>query len=207
MTALSVLEAAPAACCEDEEWRLIPAWPHHGASTCGRVRSVTWLDENGIWHLGAILPQHPDKRKGKGYLYADLRDGGRRRKAHVAVLVLEAHRGLKPGPDYEACHSNGRTDNHLRHLRWDTREANLAEMWEARRAVTDPVTEALQCHRSQVRGGPVDPVVCHSRSVTGDSSPGTVRVPFLSTLPFHFLSLTSSLRSLCSLRSDRRPVS
>ena len=109
MTAPSLL-ARPAAvvwaCCEDEDWKPIPDWPHE-ASSCGRIRSIDRLGADGVWRLGAILPQYPDRRKGKGYMYADLTDGKRRRKVHVAVAVLEAHRELKPGPGYEACHSGG----------------------------------------------------------------------------------------------------
>jgi NUMOD4 motif len=143
LSASSLLEltAAPA-CCAGETWKPIPDWPHE-ASTCGRVRSIDRQDENGVWRLGAILPQHPDKRKGKGYLYVTLRDGKRTRKVHVAVAVLEAHRGLRPFPDWEACHNDGiRTDNHLAGLRWDSREGNRADMLRHRqeRAVTQGVT-------------------------------------------------------------------
>jgi hypothetical protein len=128
LSASSILELEGAiACCEDERWEPIPYWPHE-ASSCGRVRSVNRIDAAGRLLLGDILPQHPDRRPGKGYLYVTLRDGKRRRKAAVAVLVLEAHRELRPGPGYEACHNHGvRTDNHLSKLRWDTRKANRAD--------------------------------------------------------------------------------
>jgi hypothetical protein len=117
-----------------DEWADIPEWPHE-AHEDGRVRRKPWRDADGCLHLGGEVAQCPDKRKGKGYLYVTLRDGPRRRKAHVAVLVLEAHRKPKPGPGYEACHNNNnRTDNRLCNLRWDTKEANLAQMWEERRA-------------------------------------------------------------------------
>lgn len=128
MNAPSLLTAAPAACCEDEKWDLIPDWPHHEASSCGRVRMLDHLGADGRLRLGGILPQFADKRPGKGYLYVMLRDGARHRKAAVAVLVLEAHRGLRPGPGYEACHNHGvRTDNHLSEIRWDTKKANRAD--------------------------------------------------------------------------------
>lgn len=127
MNAPSLLAAAPAVCCEDEKWELIPGWPYE-ASSCGRGRSIDRLGDDGIWRLGAILPPQPDKRPGKGYLYWDLRDGKRRRRVPVAVAVLEAHRKPRPGPGYEACHNDGvRTDNHLAKLRWDTKKANRAD--------------------------------------------------------------------------------
>ena len=215
MTAPSLLEAAPTACCADETWRPIPAWPHHGASSCGRVRSVTWLDENGIWHLGAILPQHPDKRKGKGYLYVNLRDGKRHRRAAVAVVVLEAHRGLRPFPDWEACHNDGvRTDNHLAKLRWDSRQGNLADQWrhamerKAGGGVTEkaanrdepPVFPSRQPGFPRMRfrrPGRYSPFRGHALKGTGSFS-------FHPPLSLVFPSVKSSLRSLRSLRDQGR---
>lgn len=202
MSAPSILTfgVADQPCCEDETWKRIPDWPHHEASTCGRVRSTDRLDENGVWRLGAILPQHPDRRKGKGYLYAILRDGKRRRKVHVAVAVLEAHRGLKPGPRHEACHSGPKTDNHLVKLRWDTKEANLAEMWEARRLVT------AQAGHVTDRAFPQDGALRYPsrHGVTGDGTPGTGRFPSFPRFPPHFTSLNPALRMLRSIRSSRR---
>lgn len=201
MTALSVLETVPA-CCPDEIWELIPAWPHE-ASSCGRLRSIDRIGPDGVWRLGQVLPLHPDKRKGKGYLYAHLRDGKRRRKVPVAVAVLEAHDKLRPGPEFEACHANDiRTDNHRSNLSWDTWQANRAQMWERRRVVTTEPCDALICHRSQVRVGAVPCAICHSPSVTGDSSHGTGRFPFLPPSPSIFLSV-NPLRSLRSLRSRK----
>jgi len=208
LSALSLLERAPAvaACCEDETWKPVPAWPHE-ASTCGRVRSIDRLADDGTWRLGALLPQHPDKRPGKGYLYADLLDGKRRRRAAVAVLVLEAHRGLRP-PGCEACHNHGiRTDNHLRKIRWDTRESNLADMAEhARlRAVTEQA--AMTGALSQTAGhGRVRAIGGLSRrSVTGDNSQGTGRSSSFSSFSSVLTSvqplsstLRTSLASLCS---------
>jgi hypothetical protein len=53
------------ACCEDEQWKQLPCWPHE-VSSCGRVRSIDRLDASGVWRLGAMLPQHPDKRRARG---------------------------------------------------------------------------------------------------------------------------------------------
>jgi hypothetical protein len=199
LSAPSLLAAPPSAepsCCGGETWKPVPDWPQHEASTCGRVRRIPWIDAQGCLHVGGILPQHPDKRKGKGYLYVTLREGSRRRKAHVAVLVLEAHRELKPGPGYEACHGNGRTDNHLRWLRWDTKAANLAEMWEARRVTLHPA--GVTDPSSQARRG----VAMASRhDVTGDGLHGTGRSP----IPLSFLSQSASVQPVSrTLRNQFR---
>jgi hypothetical protein len=202
------------ACCDDEEWKPIPDWPHHEASTCGRVRSVDRLGEDGIWRLGAMLPQHPDARRGQGYLYVHLRDGKRRRKAHVAHCVLEAHDKPKPGPGYEACHGNGRTDNHRRYLRWDTKAANLAEMWEQRRcnATLEGVT-GNRTNRGNVRAGASQmqglpglrrrgAVV--TDAVTGDASHGTGSPSSIPICPSVFPSVQPLVRTLrTSFRSVR----
>jgi hypothetical protein len=199
LSAPSLLLDAPA-CCGNEDWKPLPDWPHE-ASTCGRVRSVDRLGDDGIWRLGSLLPPQPDKRPGKGYLYYDLRDGTRRRRIPAAVAVLEAHRGLRPS-GCEACHNHGiRTDNHLSEIRWDTREANLADMLEHARlravtdqaAVTVPLSQAAG-HRG-VRG-----LADLSRAfVTSDDSQGTGRSP----LPFNFPSQSSSVNPF--LRTFRTP--
>jgi hypothetical protein len=157
------------------------------------------LDAEGRLRLGGILPQFPDKRPGKGYLYVMLRDGQRRRKAPVAVLVLEAHRELRPGAGYEACHGPaGRTENHLWNLRWDTKAANLAEMWESRRerAVTGQAASLSQetdlCHKTQVRQGGVALRSLSQLFVTSARKIGTGRSPSILTLRSFFPSLKPS---------------
>lgn len=212
MSAPSVLELnGIAGCCDDEEWKLVPAWPHHEASSCGQVRMLDYLDAAGRLRLGQMLPQHPDKRPGKGYLYVTLRDGQRRRKAAVAVLVLEAHRSQRPGPGYEACHNDGiRTDNHLARIRWDTREANLEDMARHRleRAVTeragDLSPDPYLCHKLQVRWGAVRFRGLSQLFVTSDRPHGTGRFPLPFICPSFFSSLNpQTLRSLRSRRVSR----
>lgn len=202
MSVPSIPELTAADCCADEEWKPIPGWPHHEASTCGRIRSIHRLDADGRLRLGAILPQHPDKRKGKGYLYVNLRDGKRHRRAAVAAVVLEAHRRLRPFPDWEACHGDGvRTDNHLANLRWDTRAANLADKrrHQEERAVTPlPVTR----HKTQVRAGMASQRPSRY-GVTGDGLKGTVSPPPHSIFP----SSPIPLKPLtCTLRTSFRSL-
>ena len=205
MSAPSLLLAAPA-CCANEDWKPIPAWPHE-ASTCGRVRSIDRLGEDGIWRLGGLLPPQPDSRPGKGYLYYDLRDGKRRRRIPAAAAVLEAHRGLRPA-GCEACHNHGiRTDNHLRVIRWDTREANLADMAEhARlRAVTDDAAMTVALSQTAGHRGARDRGPLSLASVTGDVSQGTGSPRSISSFPSILTSVqpcSSTLRTLVrSLRN------
>lgn len=214
MNALSLLAAEDVACCEDETWAQIPDWPHE-ASTCGRVRSVDRLGDDGIWRLGGMLPPQLDKRPGKGYGYYDLRDGSRRRRIPAAVAVLEAHDKPRPGPEYEACHGNDiRTDNHRVNLAWDTKTANLAKMWEARRQqrpLDDPVTSSApqwsrrgqNGHKSQVREGSHVIAGSVTAVVTGDRSQGTgTSRPFQS-----FPSVLTSVQPLVhALRTSFRPL-
>jgi hypothetical protein len=212
LTAPSLLASRSAgpACCDDEEWVRLPGWPHE-ASTCGRVRSVNRLDESGVWRLGAILPQFPDKRPGKGYLYVNLRDGKRFRRAAVAVVVLEAHRGARPFPDWEACHNDGvRTDNHVTRLRWDSRPGNLADQQrhalerKAREGVTENYAKADETGSPTSRQArfprkrlPWPGRYSHAANGTGSFCLFPISLS-------HFIPLTSSLRSLRSLRSSRR---
>jgi hypothetical protein len=192
-------------CCDDEEWKPIPDWPHE-SSTCGRVRSIDRLGDDGIWRLGAMLPPQPDKRPGKGYLYYDLRDGGRRRRIPAAVAVLEAHDKPRPGPEYEACHGNDiRTDNHWVNLCWDTKAANLAKMWEQRRraaeeALTDTGPDlsnsGLLCQKSKVAGGRVTSVRLSSASVKLTGGKAQEASPSNPIFPSHPLSLKPSLSTI-----------
>ena len=189
---------AEAACCQDETWEVIPGWPHE-ASTCGRIRRLPWLDSSGCLHLGGEVACCPDKRKGKGYLYATLRDGTRQRRAHVAVLVLEAHRGPRPGQGWEASHLYGiRTDNHLDGLAWETRAQNLARISQhaLERAVTTqgPVTAGL----SQTAGhrGARDHAALSLTSVTSERKNSTGRSPSFLTFPSSFPSVKPALRAV-----------
>jgi hypothetical protein len=199
LSALSLLErdADLAACCEDETWEPLPGWPHE-FSTCGRVRSITRIDAEGRLRLGQMLPQQKDERKGKGYLYATLRDGKRRRKIHVAAGVLEAHRKPKPGPGYEACHSNHvRTENHLWNLSWDTHAANVAASVQRRlEAVTEQAPDMPV--PSQEGRFPTWRLlgIRHVRSVTRARSHGTGRLPSSSDFPSISPSVNPSQPSL-----------
>jgi hypothetical protein len=198
LSAPSLLAAEPAACCEDEIWKPLPGWPHE-ASTCGQIRSVDRPGGDGIWRLGAMLPQHPDGRPGKGYLYATLLDGKRRRKAHVAVLVLEAHREPRPGPGWEASHLCGiRTDNHLSGLAWETRAQNLARigLHAAERAVTDTCSVTGELSQAAGHRGVRASASLSRAPVTSARNPGTGSLPPFQSFPSRLISVQPILRTL-----------
>lgn len=174
---------------EAEEWADIPGWPHQ-ASTLGQIRRKAWMDASGCVHLPRLLAQTTDKRRGKGYLYVTLRDGARRRKAAVHVLVLEAWRGPRPSPGYDGCHNDGiRTDNRLVKLRWDTREANQADrVTHARlRAVTPPVTTPAPDGPGRYKPQVSAPGAVSRRAVTRNAAHGTRRFCSIPSLLSVFL--------------------
>jgi hypothetical protein len=208
LSGLSILgPEAVAACCDDEDWKPLPGWPHE-VSTCGRGRSITRIDTGGRLRIGQMLPQYEDQRPGKGYVYMMLTDGKRRRKVHVAVAVLEAHDRPKPGPGYDACHGNHvRTQNHRWNVFWDTHAGNVAASVQRRlEAVTDQAADTAEL--SQEDGFPWwrSPALLSQPSVTGDRDFGTGSTRFPSNLPSQFLSLNPLLSSLrTSFRSLRVP--
>lgn len=114
---------------DDEEWRPIPEWLGYEASSRGRIRSLprrvpnAWGTSSLI--AGRVLRPVPDKR---GYLRVNLHAAGKYRTRYVHVLVLEAFTGPRP-PGLEACHWDGdKLNNTPGNLRWDTYEANRADM-------------------------------------------------------------------------------
>jgi len=132
-----------------ERWRPVPGWPYE-ASRGGRVRS-----------LARRVPLKRQRRRKDGYLFVDMSDRGRRRRAHVAVLVLEAFAGPRP-PGAEACHRNGRRgDCRAANLYWGTKSQNrqdrerhrreraarraAAEATEVKERETGEIEEAAYC--------------------------------------------------------------
>ena len=76
---------------------------------------------NGFRDEPIILSQRANY---KGYMRVTV-DGHERR---VACLVLEAFRGPRPKPHYQARHLNGDSgDSRLRHLAWGTPKQNAAD--------------------------------------------------------------------------------
>jgi hypothetical protein len=109
-----------------ETWKPIPGAGYYEASDWGHVRSVD-RTIGGRFYKGVVLKPREDA---DGYLRVNITNdrGERQHNESVARLVLMAHdpEGYRPG--LHACHGpNGKRDNRLTELRWDTPEANREE--------------------------------------------------------------------------------
>jgi len=152
-----------------EIWLAVPDWTGYEVSSRGGVRSVERKLTDGRTAGGVLLKLMPDK---DGYLYVTLSVGNRRRRVHVAVLVLEAFVG--PCPEgCEACHGNGRRKDCRRiNLRWGTRPENRQDREKhrqqraARRAARDGRTGGTRTETGEIEETPS----CPSMVVSGVSS-------------------------------------
>jgi hypothetical protein len=105
----------------DERWLPIPGFEGlYEVSDQGRVWSCPGKHKRGGFRK---LRVGTDK-----HLYVKLCNGPVRRMSSVHGLVLTAFVGPRP-PGVEACHfpDPNPANNALNNLRWDTREANLAD--------------------------------------------------------------------------------
>lgn len=100
-----------------EEWRPIPEFPHHEASSLGRVRRTT--NGKGRAAPGLILKQ---KARPSGYVVVSISGT----KHFVHRLVCAAFHGA-PAAGAEASHESGvKSDNQPSNLRWRSRQSNEA---------------------------------------------------------------------------------
>ena len=109
-----------------ETWKAVVGYEGiYEVSNHGQVRSLPRIDMSGNNRLGKMRKLEIDK---DGYNKIVLRLDGVSRKFLVHRLVLEAFVGPCP-ENMEACHNNGMPgDNHVPNLRWDTNEANKADI-------------------------------------------------------------------------------
>lgn len=113
-----------------EQW--LPVVGYEGlyeVSDHGMVRSLDTVKVDSLGRTrrgtGKILSHDTKPNK---YIYVNLKDKPRNRRAYVHHLVLEAFIGPRP-EGHEACHNNGdRTDNRLANLRWDTVSENRLDI-------------------------------------------------------------------------------
>lgn len=120
-----------------EEWRAVVGFEgSYEVSNIGRVRSldraVTYQKIDQYSGRTITVTKHmkgqmlrPGAQK-SGHLLVVL---GRKNNALVHHLVLKAFVGPQP-PGMECCHGDGQPANNVdTNLRWDTRQANVADMW------------------------------------------------------------------------------
>lgn len=94
--------------------RSIPNYPGYFITKDGQV----WSHKSGWLELSTTH---------NGYCRVTLYKDGVASYHSIHRLVLETYVGLCP-KGLECCHNNGvKTDNRLKNLRWDTRQANIRE--------------------------------------------------------------------------------
>src|SRR4051794_9067393 len=114
-----------------EEWRSVVGYEgRYEVSDQGRVRSLERIVEirPGVTKVqpGRIL-KHVITHLGYPIITLPKNQEGRRKNVRVQRLVLEAFVGPCP-PGMEACHNDDVSlDCRLQNLRWDTRQANIAD--------------------------------------------------------------------------------
>ncbi len=110
-----------------EEWRDIPGYDRYQVSDYGRVRSIRRHGYKVLkgYSVRELKVGFGGIRKGKVIAIAVSLSG---KKQQVHRLVLLAFRGPCPAR-MMGCHNDGDpTNNNFSNLRWDTHEANMADM-------------------------------------------------------------------------------
>ena len=87
-----------------EKWNAIAGYEgFYEVSNMGRVRSLDRIDGIGRARKGRLKATPIDKTS-TGYRFVGLCKDGIAKKLNVHVLVLEAFKGKRPSPEFEACH-------------------------------------------------------------------------------------------------------
>ena len=113
-----------------EIWKPIRDFARYEASSLGRIRSIDHVAFDGSRRSGRILKSAVTLSScGKvSRLHLNLRRDGKSFSKFVHRLVLETFVGPCP-ENMEGCHNDGNPrNNRLSNLRWDTHEANRADM-------------------------------------------------------------------------------
>ena len=110
-----------------EIWKLIPeSEGRYEASNLGRIRSLKVGCNKGTIDRKVPLVCTPYDN-GKGYLVFNMRLSGGYVCRQVGSLILEAHVGPPPGPEYEAAHLDGdKLRNVPENLMWATPAVNAS---------------------------------------------------------------------------------
>lgn len=108
------------------DWKTIQGWPSYQVSDQGQVRSVDreFKDSlgRGRSYKGRLLKQ---RLNDSGYLYVELNSPEKQKKVTVHILVAQEFIP-KLSADLVVCHGpNGKLDNSVSNLRWDTQSNNI----------------------------------------------------------------------------------
>jgi HNH endonuclease len=108
------------------ETRAIPDWPGYRAGVDGSIWSCLVTGKTGAYSNKWRQRKQHNTKNGRKRLMIRTTDGAKKNmSAHI--LVCLAFHGPRP-PGTECCHNNGNSlDNRPDNLRWDTREANIAD--------------------------------------------------------------------------------
>lgn len=109
------------------EWRDIPSCRGYVASSDGQIARK--LPSGTFRILTPYVKSKRDVRKRGNYYCVTMSIDGERKIGRVHRLVCEAFHGPQPSPTHHACHGEkGAECNAAGNLRWDTPEANQAEV-------------------------------------------------------------------------------
>lgn len=104
-----------------EQWRAVAGWPYE-VSDHGRVRRTTGSDVNRVTFPGRIVKPSANPN---GYLHVNMTCDGRRLRAAIHILVLEAFDRPRASGDI-ANHIDGvKTNNARSNLEWTTHGGNM----------------------------------------------------------------------------------
>jgi len=165
-----------------EEWRDIPGYPCHQASTHGRIRSkgrwVRRLAKSGarsdMWRPERVLKLQAWKPSGSdktGALITRIsQEGlGKYRTVFAHHLVLFAFVGPCP-KGMIGCHSDGDpTNNFVGNLRWDTHKANAADARRHGTAYLPDVGCGEKCPSSKLTNQQICEIMCANLTERGSA--------------------------------------
>lgn len=106
-----------------EIWKAIPDWPEYKVSNHARVKRVVPSKKN-YWNNHILSPGRAGPM---GYKYVHLHRDRKQYTHYIHALMLQAFRGPRPSPEYDASHEDGdHLNNVLSNLKWRTKKENNA---------------------------------------------------------------------------------
>ena len=107
---------------KNERWLPVVGWEdYYKVSDQGRIQRITG-------GRGSQYGRYKKITISKDRAVVTLNRPGVQDTKLVSILVLEAFKGCKTHPSFEACHNNGNSlDNRVENLRWDTPKNNVED--------------------------------------------------------------------------------